>query len=321
MDRNLALEFVRVTEYAALASSLMVGRGDEKKADQAAVSAMRNAFGDVQMSGTVVIGEGERDEAPMLYIGEKVGAGGLEVDVAVDPLEGTTLCAKGDVGAISVLAVADKGTFLHAPDVYMKKLAVGSEAKGKVHLDQTPREIFQTVSECLSKPMEDLTVMILERKRHKELIEQCRSLGVRIRLISDGDVSAGIATCWPDSGVDILLGIGGAPEGVLTAAALKCLGGDFQGQLYFSHDPQGLNQQKRAKQMGIEDLSRVYSLEELVAGSVIFCATGVTDGPFLKGVKSLSNRKATTHSMVMRSDTGTIRNVLAEHDLSRKRLK
>ena len=282
MDRHLTLEFVRVTEYAALAVSSFIGRGDENKADQAAVESMRKAFDTVKVTGRVVIGEGERDEAPMLYIGETLGQGGVEVDIAVDPLEGTRLCAHHDEGSLSVLAVSEKGGLLHAPDTYMKKLAVGPKAKGKLHLDQDIFDMFKTLSACLLKPVESLTVAILDRHRHEALIGKCRSIGVKVKLISDGDVSAALATCWPDSGIDILLGTGGAPEGVLTAAALKCLEGDFQGQLDFHEDDKGELQRKRALEMGIKDLNKIYFIDELVSKSVIFCATGVTDGPFFE---------------------------------------
>ncbi len=321
MDRHLTLEFVRVTEYAALAVSYFIGRGDEKKADKVAVESMKKAFNTVKITGKVVIGEGERDEAPMLCIGENLGQGGVEVDIAVDPLEGTKLCANHDEGSLSVLAVSEKGGLLHAPDTYMRKLAVGPKARGKVHLNQSVSDIFKTLSLSLLKPIESLTVAILDRPRHKDLIAKCRSVGVKVKLISDGDVSAALATCWPDSGIDVLLGTGGAPEGVITAAALKCLDGDFQGQLDFNEDKNGSVQKKRALEMGIKDLNQIYTIDELVSKPVIFCATGVTDGPFLKGVCELSDQKITTQSMVMRSDTGTVRTVWAQHNLHKKQLK
>lgn len=329
MDRNLALEFVRITEAAALASAEWMGRGNEKAADQAAVDAMRRAFDSVRIRGQVVIGEGERDEAPMLYIGEMVGSGRNsvgkatggsgesdfpEVDIALDPLEGTTICATGGVGAISVIAVAEKGGFLHAPDTYMSKLACGPRAKGSLNLDDSPRENIQRVAEALGKSVNEVTVVILDRPRHENLIAEVRSLGARIHLIGDGDVSAAIATAWPDSGIDLLMGVGGAPEGVIAAAALQCLGGDFQGKLMFRSE----EEKARANKMGIRDLTQKYQITDLAKGPVMFCATGVTDGPFLKGVKVLASSQATTHSVVMRSHTGTIRNIQAHHHLQKK---
>ena len=317
MDRNLALEFVRITEAAALACAQFMGRGDEKAADQAAVDAMRKAFDTVHIDGTVVIGEGERDEAPMLYIGEKVGRKSLEnpaIDIALDPLEGTTICAKGGVGAISVIAVAEKGNFLHAPDVYMDKIACGPRARGVIRIDQPVEDNVRAVAKALQKDVSEVTVVILDRPRHEDLILKVRKMGARIRLIGDGDVSAGIATSWEDSGIDLLMGTGGAPEGVITAAALKCLGGDFQGRLVFRNE----EEKSRARKMGITDFDRCYNLEDLAKGSVMFCATGVTDGPMLRGVRVLSGHKAMTHSVVMRSKTGTIRRIEAEHNLTLK---
>lgn len=317
MDRNLALEFVRITEAAALASARFMGRGEEKAADQAAVDAMRRAFDTVDIDGVVVIGEGERDEAPMLYIGEPVGkrkADSPPIDIALDPLEGTTICANGGVGAVSVIAVAERGNFLHAPDTYMDKIACGPAARGKISLEKSPEENIRIVAEVLNKSVSDVTVVILDRPRHADLIQSVRRTGARIRLIGDGDVSAGIAPCWEDSGIDLLLGVGGAPEGVITAAALKCLGGDFQGRLKFRSD----EERARAQRMGLKDLDRVYKLEELAKGSVMFCATGVTDGPLLKGVRTLSGNRAMTHSIVMRSATGTVRRIEAEHNFQIK---
>lgn len=324
MDRNLALEFVRVTEAAALASSRLMGRGDEKQADQAAVTAMRLAFNSVLIKGRVVIGEGERDKAPMLYIGEPVGFAHTEaasainnselfpeIDIALDPLEGTTICAKGGVGATSVIAAAKKGGLLHAPDVYMDKLACGFKAKGCLKLENTPEKNISILSEKLNKPISDLTVVILERPRHEELIKKVRLTGARIRLIGDGDVSAGIAACTTDSGIDLLLGVGGAPEGVITAAAVKCLDGDFQGRLIFKDD----EEKSRAKTMGITDYNKIYTIEQLAAGHVVFAATGVTDGPFLQGVRPLSRGRVQTQSVVFRSETKTHRYIQAEHNL------
>jgi fructose-1,6-bisphosphatase II len=317
MDRNLALEFVRITEAAALASARFMGRGDEKSADQAAVDAMRKAFDSVNIDGMVVIGEGERDEAPMLYIGEKVGKRGPdapEIDIALDPLEGTTICATGGVGSISVIAAAARGNFLHAPDCYMEKIACGPAARGKISLLNSPTENVRTVADVLRKRVEDVTVVILDRPRHAELIQEVRKTGARIRLIGDGDVSAGIAPCWEDTGIDLLMGTGGAPEGVITAAAIRCLGGDFEGRLKF-RSPE---ERARAVKMGVSDPDRVFKLEDLAKGSVMFCATGVTDGPLLKGVRTLPGDRAQTHSIVMRSVSGTVRRVEAEHNFTIK---
>jgi fructose-1,6-bisphosphatase II len=317
MDRNLALEFVRITEAAALASSKWMGRGDEKAADQAAVDAMRNAFNSVRISGTVVIGEGERDEAPMLYIGEQVGLGGddaPEIDIALDPLEGTTICATGGVGAISVIAVAEKGCFLHAPDTYMDKIACGPEARGKIDLDAPVEDNIRNVARALGKDISEVTVVIMNRPRHDDLIRKVRTLGARIQLIGDGDVSAAVATATGDSGIDMLIGIGGAPEGVISAAAMKCLGGDFQGRLKFRND----GERARATKMGLKDLDKKFTLDELAKGSVMFCATGITTGPLLKGVRFAPGKRAYTHSIVMRSATGTVRHIDAEHTLDRK---
>lgn len=317
MDRNLALEFVRITEATALASARWMGRGDSKAADQAAVDAMRKAFDSVRVDGTVVIGEGERDEAPMLYIGERVGArseDSVPIDIALDPLEGTDICAKGGVGALSVIAVASKGNFLHAPDTYMDKIAVGPEARGAIDIEAPAADNIKSVAKKLGKDVEDITVIILDRPRHEKLVADVRKTGARIRLIGDGDVSAAIATASEDTGIDLLLGIGGAPEGVISAAALKCIEGDFQGRLVFRND----DEKRRAEKMGIKDLDRVYSRDDLARGEVMFCATGVTDGPMLNGVRFLSNQTAKTHSMVMRSKTGTIRLIEAEHRLNKK---
>lgn len=317
MDRNLSLEFVRITEAAALASSRWMGRGLEKEADQAAVDAMRKAFDSVHIDGTVVIGEGERDEAPMLYIGEKVGMRGPDspqVDIALDPLEGTTICAKGGVGSISVIAVAEKGRFLHAPDTYMDKIACGPEAKGVIDIDKSATENVHRVAEALRKPVGDLTVVILDRPRHTDLISEVRKVGARIQLIGDGDVSAAVAAGFEQTGIDLLLGIGGAPEGVISAAAMQCLGGDFQGRLKYRNE----EEKSRAQKMGIKDLNKKFSCDELAQGSVMFIATGVTDGPLLKGIKFKSGQIVETHSVVMRSKTGTTRFVEATHNLKRK---
>lgn len=316
MDRELALEIVRVTEAAALNSARWMGRGQKVEADDAATTAMRHMFDTVQMDGTVVIGEGEMDEAPMLYIGERLGTGGdPQVDVAVDPLEGTNILAKGSWNAMSVIAVAPKGTLLHAPDMYMEKIAVGPKAKGMVHLDASIAENLHAVAKATQKDVSDVVAVILDRPRHASIIEQVRQAGARIRLISDGDVAAALNTAFEDTGVDILLGIGGAPEGVLSAAALKCLGGDMQGRLL----PEDEIQRDRCRDMGIEDVTRVLTLDDLVRGDdAIFAATGVTDGELLRGVRLIGNARARTHSLVMRAQTGTIRFVEAVHDLSKK---
>ncbi|MDZ4082243.1 MAG: class II fructose-bisphosphatase [Bdellovibrionales bacterium] len=317
MDRNLALEFVRITEAAALASSRWMGRGDEKAADQAAVDAMRRAFNSVRIAGTVVIGEGERDEAPMLYIGEKVGFEGPdapEVDIALDPLEGTTICAQGGVGATSVIAVAERGCFLHAPDTYMDKIACGPGARGQIDIEAPPEVNIRNVAKALGKDVSDMTVVILNRPRHEALINTVRKTGVRIQLIGDGDVSAAVATGNLDSGIDLLLGVGGAPEGVISAAALTCMGGDFQGRLKFRSD----DERKRADRMGMKNPEMALRLTDLCHGPVMFCATGVTTGPLLKGVSFLPGHRASTHSIVMRSATGTIRTIEAEHQLEKK---
>lgn len=317
MERELALEFVRVTEAAALASARWMGRGDKEAADEAAVSAMRAVFDTVQIDGIVVIGEGEMDEAPMLYIGERVGMGNPPlVDVAVDPLEGTNIVAKGLNGAIAVLAVAPRGTLLHAPDMYMDKIAVGPECKGRVSLDAPVKDNLKEVARALDKKICELTVVVLDRPRHQQLIEEIRMAGARIRLITDGDVSPAVAAAYPGSGVDILMGIGGAPEGVISAAALRCLGGDFQGRLW----PTEEQEIERARRMGIADINHLFPLDELVQSEdVVFAATGITDGDLLKGVR-YSARQAKTHSLVMRGITGTIRYIEAYHQLDRKPL-
>lgn len=316
MDRNFALEFVRVTEAAALESARLMGRGDEKAADHAAVEAMRKMLNQVSFDGKVVIGEGERDEAPMLFIGEKVGkgGGGPRLDLALDPLEGTTICARGGNNALSVIAIAEEGKFLHAPDTYMQKIAVGPDAKGAIDLCATPTENLKNIARAKKCHVEDLTVIILDRPRHAELITEVRNTGARIWLIGDGDVSAAIATCKRGSGVDVLMGVGGAPEGVIAAAALRCMGGDFQGQLVFRKE----EEKKRAMQMGwVKNLEKIYKIDELAQGHVMFCATGVTQGTFLDGVR-FSSQGATTHSVVMRSESGTVRYIQAEHHFDRK---
>lgn len=314
MDRNLALEAVRVTEAAALAASRLMGRGDEKSADQAAVDAMRDALNSLSIDGTVVIGEGERDEAPMLFIGEEVGAGGPKIDIALDPLEGTTITAKGGPNALAVIAMAEDGGFLHAPDVYMDKIAVGvGMPKDVVDLDNEPQENLAAVAAAKKVDIGDVVACILDRPRHADLIAKVREAGARIMLIGDGDVSGVIATSRPESGVDIYMGSGGAPEGVLAAAALRCIGGQMQGRLLFRND----DERGRAAKAGIEDFDRKYGLLDMARGEVMFAATGVTDGSMLKGVRRYSGG-ATTHSMVMRSKSGTVRLVEAFHDFTRK---
>jgi fructose-1,6-bisphosphatase II / sedoheptulose-1,7-bisphosphatase len=314
VDRNLALELVRVTEAAALASARWVGRGDKNAADGAAVDAMRKAFDTVAIEGTVVIGEGEMDEAPMLYIGEKIGLGGPKVDIAVDPLEGTSICASGGPGSIATLAVAEHGGFLHAPDIYMDKIAVGPGLPaGVVDLDASPSENLRELARARKCEINDLVVCILDRERHKEIIRACREAGARIMLIPDGDVSGLIAVSQPEAGVDLYLGSGGAPEGVLTAAALRCIGGQMQGRLLYEDD----SQIQRARDMGITDPNKKFTVDEMAKGDVMFAATGITTGPLLKGVR----RNATTgytHSIIMRSKTGTVRYIEGHHNFALK---
>lgn len=314
MDRNLALEFVRVTEMAAIASARLMGRGDEKAADRAAVDAMRSMLDSVDCKATVVIGEGERDEAPMLYIGEKVGSGnGPDLEIAVDPLEGTTICANGGYNSISVMAIGEAGNLMHAPDTYMQKIAVGPQSRGKIDITLTPTENLVRIAEAKGCRIADLTAVVLDRPRHEELIAELRETGCRINLIGDGDVSAAIATCLPDSGIDVLFGVGGAPEGVIAAAALRCMGGDFQGVF----KPRNEDEVLRAKAMGVEDINRVMGIEDLASGNVMFVATGVTDGSLLEGIK-FKSWGATTHSIVMRSQSGTIRHISAQHHFDKK---
>ena len=313
MDRNLAMELVRVTEAAALACGRWVGRGNENAADSAAVESMRRSFDTIEISGTIVIGEGERDEAPMLFIGEKVGKGGPKIDIACDPLEGTAITARGGSEALAVIAAADRGNFLHAPDTYMQKIAVGPSAKGVIDITKSPTWNLEKVAEATNRSLPDLTAIILDRPRHADLIAEVRATGARIRLIGDGDVSAAIATAEADKGIDIMMGIGGAPEGVIAAAALQCLGGEIQGILKFRND----DERRRAREMGITDEDKVYSIEEMASGRVMFVATGVTDGSYLQGVRYIAGG-AFTHSIVMRSESGTIREVKSKHFFDRK---
>ena len=310
LDRSLVLDAVRVTEIAAIAAWKLVGRGDEKAADQAAVDAMRTALNDLDLDGEIVIGEGERDEAPMLYIGEKVGAGGPKIDIALDPLEGTTITAKGLPNALAVIAMAEHGGFLNAPDVYMDKIAVGGGLpEGVVDLDKKPAQNLADLAKAKKVDVADLVVCILDRPRHADLITKVREAGARIMLIGDGDVSGVIATSTGDSGIDIYMGSGGAPEGVLAAAALRAIGGQMQGRLLFRND----DEKARARKWGITDLNRKYSMTDMAKGDVMFAATGVTDGAFLRGVKFFGGG-ASTSSVVMRSRSGTVRYIEATHN-------
>lgn len=316
MDRNLALESVRITEAAALASARLMGRGDRNGADQAAVEAMRQAFGDLAIHGTIVIGQGERDQAPMLYTGEKVGRaspGDREVEIAVDPLEGTNLCASGSPGAISVIAIGEKGRLLGAPDTYMEKIAVGPLGRGSIDIDLPPADNLRRAGEAMGKDVEELTVAILDRPRHDGLIREVREAGARIKLISDGDVAAAIHAGLPDTGVDLLMGTGGAPEGVVSAVALRCVGGDLQARLRWRSE----KERERARAAGMKDLDRKWSAEDLAGGDVMLAATGVTTGDFLKGVV-FTGSGAKTHSLVMRSRTGTIRFIETHHHFKGK---
>ena len=315
LDRNLALEVVRVTEAAALAASNWMGKGDEKAADQAAVDAMRVALNGLEIEGTVVIGEGERDEAPMLFIGEKVGTGkGPKIDIALDPLEGTTICATGGTNALAVIAMAADGGFLNAPDVYMDKISVGPNLpQDVVSLDSDPLKNLKNLALAKKVDVIDLVVCILNRPRHEELIAKTREAGAKIMLITDGDVAGVIATANVDTGVDIYMGSGGAPEGVLAAAALRCIGGQMFGKLTFRNE----DERNRAIRLGVSDLNKIYSLQELAHGEVMFAATGVTDGSMLQGVRR-KGAGATTNSIIMRSKTGTVRTILAQHDFLKK---
>ena len=320
MDRNLALEVVRVTEAAALAVSSQVGRGDEKAADQAAVDAMRRALNSLYIHGKVVIGEGERDEAPMLYIGEEVGGAvgkknAPHVDIALDPLEGTTITAKGGQNALAVIAMTEEGGFLNAPDVYMEKIAIGPGfPDGFLDIDENPGDFVRRLAATKGGKPDDILICVLDRPRHEELMSEIRNAGARIMLIQDGDVSGVIATAEPDSGVDAYIGIGGAPEGVLAAAALQCIGGQMLGRLKFRN----ADEENRARQWGITDLDRVYTHDDMAYGdNVMFAATGVTDGAMLRGVRRYAGG-AKTHSIVMRSKSGTIREIEATHNFKRK---
>lgn len=313
LDRVLVMEMVRVTEAAAIAASRLIGRGDEKAADAAAVEAMRKGFDELAIDGTVVIGEGERDEAPMLYIGEKVGGApgvGPKIDIALDPLEGTTITAKAGPNALAVLAAAEEGCLLNAPDVYMDKLAVGpGYPEGIIDLAKSPTENVHAVAKAKGVKPEEIIVCVLDRPRHADLIAELRAIGCGIQLIPDGDVAGVIAVTNEDTTIDLYMGSGGAPEGVLAAAALRCVGGQFQGRLLFRND----DERARARKWGIEDLDRIYALDDLAKGDCIFAATGVTDGSLLDGVKRLRNGSMTTESVVMRASSGTVRWIKGEH--------
>ena len=295
MDRSLAIEFARVTEAAAINCAHWIGKGEKNMADGAAVEAMRKMFDTVAISGTVVIGEGEMDEAPMLYIGEKVGKGGVEVDIAVDPLEGTNLTAKNMNGAIAVMAIAEKGGLLHAPDMYMDKIVVGPKAKGAIDINLPPEENMLNVAKALGKNVRDLNIVMLERERHQYIVDAARKLGARCKFISDGDVSPVIATSFGTEGIDMMMGKGGAPEGVIAAAAIKCMGGDMQGRLV----PETEEEIRRVHEMGIADVNKVLTLDDLVStNDVYFVATGVTNGDMLKGVR-FTEKHAITHTVVL----------------------
>jgi fructose-1,6-bisphosphatase II / sedoheptulose-1,7-bisphosphatase len=313
-DRNLALELVRVTEAAALAAWHWVGKGNKNEADGAATEAMRRAFDTVDIDGLVVIGEGEMDEAPMMYIGERVGAGGPAMDIAVDPLEGTNLTAKGGPNALTVVALAEHGNFLHAPDMYMEKIGVGGGLPPDlINLDAPVQENLRNVAKAKGVDVSEIVLCTLDRDRHADIIRQTRELGARVILLPDGDVAAVIATTLPDSGIDIFIGTGGAPEGVLSAAALRCTGGQMQGRLKFDDAAQV----ERARSMGIEDPHRIFDIHDLARGDVMFAATGVTNGAMLRGVRR-EGVGAITHSIVMRSRSGTVRYIEAHHNFSTK---
>ncbi|MFC4737090.1 class II fructose-bisphosphatase [Bacillus daqingensis] len=316
MDRELALEVVRVTEAAALASAQWMGRGLKNEADDAATTAMRDMFDSVNMNGTVVIGEGELDEAPMLYIGEKLGTGnGPEVDIAVDPLEGTNIVAKGHPNAMAVIAVGDRGTLLHAPDMYMEKLVVGPEAAGLVRLDDPIEKTIDIVAKMNDKRVRDVTVIIQERERHADLVRRVQEKGARVKLFGDGDVGASIATVMPRTGIDLFVGTGGAPEGVISAAAIKALGGDMQARLVPHND----DEFERCVSMGLADPRCLLGLDDLVKGEdAIFAATGVSSGELLEGVRFLGQDLVETDTIVMRAKTGTVRFIKAHHRLNRK---
>jgi fructose-1,6-bisphosphatase II len=317
MDSDLSLEFLRVVEQAAIACAHTMGQGDRHASDQVAVEAMRKVMDTVPINGTIVIGEGERDEAPMLYIGEKVGKGGDEVDIAVDPLEGTNLCALGTPGAIAVMATSDKGGLLHAPDLYMEKLVVGPTSKHAVHLDASPADNLNAIAKCLDRDIDDLVVIVLDRPRHEKLISEIRATGARIRLIGDGDLSAGITAAARGTGVHALMGTGGAPEGVLTAAAMRCLNGEIFARLVISKP----EHEERCRAMGIKDLKRIYKSKDLAPGNdIIFAATGVTDGSLMKGVRFFGDGVRTS-SLIMQNNPHRIRFIDSIHVTAKKDVK
>lgn len=317
MDRNLPLNLARVTEAAALASAKHLGRGNRNAADQAAVDGMRRMLDTVNIDGIVVIGEGEMDDAPMLYIGEQIGIAGensLKVDIAVDPLDGTNLVANGRPNAISVLAIAPRGCLLHAPDTYMDKIAVGPKAKGCIDINASVEENIKNVAEVLNKDVSEVTITVLDRPRHDELVAEIRRVGARINMITDGDILGALSTCFDYSGVDMLMGIGGAPEGVISAAAMKCIGGEIQGIIKPIND----DHRKRCIEMGV-DCEKVYYTDDLVKGDeAVFAATGVSYGELLEGVKYYKNNTASTHTLVLRSETGTSRFIKSTHKLDMK---
>lgn len=309
MDRNLALEAVRVTEAAALAASRLMGRGEVAPTDRAAAEAMRKAFRSIAINGVVVVGEGEQDDSEVLYVGERVGNGsGPEIDVALDPLEGATICATGGFNALSIIAFAERGGFLRCPETYMEKIVVGPEGRNAIDLDRPPSENLRALADAKGVYVADLTVAILDRPRHERLVTEVRRAGARIKLLADGDVAAGIATAKPDSGVDMLLGVGGSSQGILTAAAMRCIGGDMQARL----KPRNDEEARRVRDAGIADLDRTYTIEDMASGSVMFAATGVTNGDLLRGVRFFKGG-ATTNSVVMRSRTHTLRFIDATH--------
>lgn len=314
MERSLSMELVRVTEAAGVAAARWMGRGMKEEADDAATEAMRTVFDTIPMQGVVVIGEGEMDEAPMLYIGEELGTGeGPAVDVAVDPVEGTNIVAAGGWNALAVIAISDRGNLLHAPDMYMNKIAVGPEAKGTIDIQASIADNIKAVAKAKNKDVKDIVVSVLNRTRHEKMIEEIREAGARIKLVDDGDVASAINTAFPDTGVDMIIGIGGAPEGVIAAVGLKCLGGELQGQLMPSND----EELARCEKMGI-DVNEVLYMDDLVKGDdAIFAATGVTDGELLRGVR-FTGKQSETHSLVMRSKSGTVRFVEGRHRMDIK---
>lgn len=319
-DIDISMDLVRVTEAAAIESSKYMGRGDKMAADQAAVDGMEKAFKFMPVRGTVVIGEGELDEAPMLYIGQKLGIGEeymKEMDIAVDPLDGTILIAKGLPNAIAVIAMGPKGSLLHAPDMYMKKIVVGPGAKGAIDINKSPKENILSVAKALKKDVSELTIIVQERERHNYIIDAAREVGARVKLFGEGDVAAALACGFEDTGIDILMGIGGAPEGVIAAAAIKCMGGEMQAQLV----PHNQEEIERCHNMGISDVNQVLKIDDLVkSDDVYFAATAITECDLLKGLVYEKNEFATTHSIIMRSKTGTIRFVEAKHDLNKSKL-